>query len=58
VRPSSPHDAHNEEGGSPKDPKVGYKYNVTPQGLKMGKNQPSAQCSGIFFEGRWKIKMI
>jgi hypothetical protein len=38
VRLFSPHDAHNEEGGSSKDPKVGYKYNVIPQGLKDGKD--------------------
>jgi len=32
------HHEHNKEGGSPKDPKVGYKCNVTPQGLKDGKD--------------------
>jgi hypothetical protein len=38
VKPSSPHHAHNEKGGFPYDQKVGYKCNVTPQGLKYGKD--------------------
>jgi len=37
MKMSSLHHEYNEKNGSPEGPKVGYKCNVTPQGLKDGK---------------------
>jgi hypothetical protein len=58
ARLFSPHHAHNEKNGSPKNPKASYKCNVIPQGLKDGKD-PNLVCNAVkkTFEAKRKKKM-